>query len=129
MKKPSSNVAVLTANRLLDGAVVFLNFDGDWTEILTAGVVVARSPDEARGLEARGAHDAARNLVVDPYLVEMQEAAGGSLQPLTQRERRPSGSSICPDVPGYLAPGTAGGERRAPVAAAGRADGPNAEAA
>src|SRR5215470_158905 len=104
MSKSSPHVAVLTANRLVDGAVVFLNFDGDWVATLV-GVVVARSPDEARGLEARGAHDAARNLVVDPYLVEMREAAGGSLVPLRQRERvRLTGPSICQDVPGYVAP-------------------------
>ena len=32
-----------------------LNFDGDWVASLL-GVVIARSPDEARGLEARGVH-------------------------------------------------------------------------
>ena len=103
MSKLSFHVEVLTANRLRDGAVVFLNFDGDWVASLL-GVVIARSPDEARGLEARGVHDAARNLVVDPYLVEMREVAG-VLLPLRQRERvRLSGPSILDDVPGYLAP-------------------------
>jgi Protein of unknown function (DUF2849) len=103
MSKISFHVEVLTANRLRDGAVVFLNFDGDWVPSLL-GVVIARSPDEARGLAARGVHDAARNLVVDPYLVEMREVAG-ALLPLRQRERvRLSGPSILDDVPGYLAP-------------------------
>ena len=103
MSKISFHVEVLPAHRLRDGAVVFLNFDGDWVASLL-GVVIARSPDEARGLEARGVHDAARNLVVDPYLVEMREVAG-VLQPLRQRERvRLSGPSILDDVPGYLAP-------------------------
>ena len=109
MSKTSAHVTVLTANRLADGAVVFLNFDGDWVATLT-GVVIARSPDEARGLEARGAYDARRNLVVDPYLVDMREIAG-TLVPLRQRERvRLSGPSIVDDVPGYLAPvGNEGG--------------------
>jgi len=103
MSKASSHVQVLTANRLGDGAVVFLNFDGDWAQSLT-GVVIARSPDEARGLEARGLFDARRNLVVDPYLVDMREAAG-ALVPLRQRERvRLEGPSIVGDVPGYVAP-------------------------
>ena len=115
MSKISFHVEVLTANRLHDGAVVFLNFDGDWVASLL-GVVIARSPDEARGLEARGVHDAARNLVVDPYLVEMREVAG-VLLPLRQRERvRLSGPSILDDVPGYLAP-TAAGPQAAAVAA------------
>jgi Protein of unknown function (DUF2849) len=103
MSKSSGQVQVLTANRLRDGAVVFLNFDGDWIASLT-GVVIARSPDEARGLEARGQFDAGRNLVVDPYLVDMREVAG-ALLPLRQRERvRLEGPSILDDVPGYLAP-------------------------
>jgi hypothetical protein len=103
MSKFSADVHVLTANRLQDGAVVFLNFDGDWAATL-AGAVIARSPDEARGLEARGVHDATRNLVVDPYLVEMREV-GGALLPLRHRERvRLSGPSIVGDVPGYVPP-------------------------
>ena len=103
MSKSSGQVQVLTANRLGDGAVVFLNFDGDWVATL-AGVVIARSPDEARGLAARGLFDAGRNLVVDPYLVEMREGAG-ALLPLRQRERvRLDGPSILDDVPGYTAP-------------------------
>jgi hypothetical protein len=66
--------------------------------------VIARSPDEARGLAARGLFDAGRNLVVDPYLVEMREVAG-ALLPLRQRERvRLDGPSILDDVPGYTAP-------------------------
>jgi hypothetical protein len=103
MSKSSGHVQVLTANRLGDGAVVFLNFDGDWVATL-AGVVIARSPDEARGLAARGLFDAGRNLVVDPYLVEMREVAG-ALLPLRQRDRvRLDGPSILDDVPGYTAP-------------------------
>jgi hypothetical protein len=104
MSKSSGHVQVLTANRLGDGAVVFLNFDGDWVATL-AGVVIARSPDEARGLAARGLFDAGRNLVVDPYLVEMREIAG-ALLPIRQRERvRLDGPSILDDIPGYVAPG------------------------
>ena len=104
MSKASGHVQVLTANRLGDGAVVFLNFDGDWATTL-AGVVIARSPDETRGLAARGLFDAGRNLVVDPYLVEMREVAG-ALLPVRQRERvRLDGPSTVGDVPGYAAPG------------------------
>jgi Protein of unknown function (DUF2849) len=103
MSKQSMQVQILTANRLLDGAVVFLNFDGDWVQSL-AGVVIARAPDEARNLAARGLYDAGRNLVVEPYLVDVREVAG-ALLPLRQRERvRLSGPSIAADVPGYLEP-------------------------
>ena len=102
MSKSAPTISVLTANRLSDGAVVFLDFDGVWVESLR-GAVVARSPDEVRALESRGAFDAARNIVVEPYLVEMHEAADGSLTPVRFRERvRLGGPSILDDVPGYV---------------------------
>jgi hypothetical protein len=111
MSKIQASAHILTANRLTDGAVVFLNFDGDWTTD-SETVVMARSPDEARRLQERGAYDAARNLVVDPYLIEMREASG-ALVPVRQRERlRLAGPSVLADVPGYIAPATAGRQDR-----------------
>jgi hypothetical protein len=102
MSKSATSISVLTANRLSDGAVVFLDFDGVWVESLR-GAVVARTPDEVRALESRGAFDAARNIVVEPYLVEMHEAADGGLTPVRFRERvRLGGPSILGDVPGYV---------------------------
>jgi len=99
----TAEISVLTANRLGDGIVVFLDFEGAWSERL-AEAVVARSPDEVRALQDRGTYDAARNLVVEPYLVEVREAAGG-LVPIRYRERvRVAGPSILDDVPGYVAP-------------------------
>jgi hypothetical protein len=93
-------ISVLTANRLGDGIVVFLDFEGAWNENL-AEAVVARSPDEVKALEDRGAYDATHNIVVEPYLVEVREAAGG-LTPIRHRERvRAAGPSILDDVPGY----------------------------
>ena len=47
MSKISFHVEVLTANRLRDGAVVFLNFDGDWVASLL-GVVIALTRRGAR---------------------------------------------------------------------------------
>jgi len=99
----TAEISVLTANRLGDGIVVFLDFEGAWSERL-AEAVVARSPDEVRALQDRGIYDAARNLVVEPYLVEVREAAGG-LVPIRYRERvRVAGPSILDDVPGYVEP-------------------------
>ena len=48
MSKPAPQISVLTANRLGDGIVVFLDFEGAWSESI-AEAVVARSPDEVRG--------------------------------------------------------------------------------
>ena len=103
MSKSALQISVLTANRLGDGVVVFLNYDGSWVESIV-GAAVGRSPEEVRALEARGANDAARNLVVEPYLAEVREA-GGRLVPVRARERvRVDGPSILGDVPGYASP-------------------------
>jgi sulfite reductase (NADPH) hemoprotein beta-component len=99
----TTEVSVLTANRLGDGIVVFLDFEGAWSESL-AEAVVARSPDEVRALQDRGTYDAEHNLVVEPYLIEVRETAGG-LVPIRYRERvRAAGPSILEDVPGYVEP-------------------------
>jgi len=99
----AANVSILTANRLRDGIVVFLDFEGAWSETLEEAVV-ARSPDEARALTVRGTYDAARNIVVEPYLIEVHETAHGLL-PIRYRERvRAAGPSVLADVPGYREP-------------------------
>ena len=99
----TTEISVLTANRLGDGIVVFLDFEGAWSETI-AEAVVARSPDEVRALQDRGTYDAEHNLVVEPYLVEVRETAGG-LAPIRYRERvRVAGPSILDDVPGYVEP-------------------------
>jgi hypothetical protein len=116
MSKSAPHISVLTANRLDDGIVVFLDFEGAWNESL-AEAVVARDPGEARALEDRGAYDAAHNLVVEPYLVEVREEAG-RLVPIRTRERiRVAGPSILDDVPGYLSPSPRAQEGVRPLAA------------
>jgi Protein of unknown function (DUF2849) len=101
VSKRAPDVAVLTANRLHDGIVVFLAADSRWVESIEAAAV-AHSPDEARALQEQGARDAAANLVVEPYLAEVVEAAGRRV-PSRMRERvRVDGPSILDDVPGYV---------------------------
>lgn len=103
MSKKASALSVLTANRLSDGVAVFLDFEGAWSTVF-AEASVASSPDEVRALEDRGAYDAQRNIVVEPYLVDVREI-DGTLVPARQRERvRAAGPSILGDVPGYVAP-------------------------
>lgn len=103
MSKRAPSISVLTANRLHDGIVVFLDAAGAWVESIE-GASVARSPEAAQALEALGVRDAAANLVVEPYLVEVRES-GGRLVPVRVRERvRIAGPSILDDVPGYVAP-------------------------
>jgi uncharacterized protein DUF2849 len=103
MSKSVAQNSVLTANRLSDGVVVFLHANGSWIESI-ASAAIARSADDARVLEAHGAQHAAQNLVVEPYLVEVRETAGG-VTPVRTRERvRVAGPSILGDVPGYVPP-------------------------
>jgi hypothetical protein len=96
-------VCVLTANRLRDGTVVFLDFEGAWSEMLLEALV-ARSPDEVRALKDRGSYDAIRNVIVEPHLIEVHETASGLL-PTRYRERvRAAGPGVLDDVPGYSEP-------------------------
>jgi hypothetical protein len=102
-KKNETQRSILTANRLGDGIAVFLDFEGAWSETI-AEAAVAHSPDEVRALEDRGTYDAAHNLVVEPYLVEVREVAG-RIEPIRYRERvRAGGPTILEDVPGYVPP-------------------------
>lgn len=102
-KKNATQHSILTANRLGDGIAVFLDFEGAWSETI-AEAAVAHSPDEVRALEDRGTYDAAHNLIVEPYLVEVREVAG-RIEPTRYRERvRAGGPTILQDVPGYVQP-------------------------
>jgi hypothetical protein len=106
VSKNAPQRCILTANRLRDGTAIFLDFEGAWSEDMIEALV-AHTPDEIRALEDRGAHDATRNLVVEPYLVEVREI-GGRIEPLRYRERvRAGGPTILEDVPGYVAPAAA----------------------
>jgi hypothetical protein len=112
MSKTSTPLRVLTANRLGDGRVVFFDWAGGWSDRL-GEARIARSPEEGKALEALGAAEAARNLVVDPYLVDLRQAEG-RLIPVRHRERvRIAGPSMLAAVPGYLPPSGGGAGGRA----------------
>ena len=103
MSKRAIGSSILTANRLSDGSVVFLDFEGAWNESIDIALVARTTPEVAE-LESRGAFDATLNIVVEPYLVEVRESEG-RLVPIRQRERvRAAGPSMLGDVPGYVAP-------------------------
>ncbi len=103
MSKRAPQVSVLTANRLTDGTVVFLAPDGSWAERIEKAAV-ARSVEEAAALQAQGARDAARNMVVEPYLAELTEI-GAHPVPTRMRERvRVDGPSVLAGVRGYVPP-------------------------
>lgn len=86
----------MTANRLIDGVVVFLSGEG-WTETIDEAEV-ASEPAGAEALEARGRLAMQRNEVVDANLIEVV-SEGGRVRPMRLRERlRTLGPSVRPDL-------------------------------
>lgn len=78
---------VMTANKLSDGIVVFLDYDGTWTRHIDDARVAEREEDFA-DMQAEAAESTE---VVDPYLidVEVRSAEGSSrfIKPTQYRER------------------------------------------
>jgi len=65
----------VTANYLDSGIVAFLTPAGWTTDI--AAIAVATDEDGAAALLAQAEKDAARNLVLNPYLIEMAQTPKG----------------------------------------------------
>lgn len=84
---------VLTANRLSDGVVVFLDANGRWSEQIAAARIAEEKAD-AEALTEAG--EARGDEVVAPYLIDVALEAQGP-KPLRYRERiRAFGPSIHP---------------------------------
>ena len=88
---------MITANRLADGLVVFLDAAGGWSEDFHMGAIVEEPAAKARALDV-AARAAADNLIVDPYPIEL-ELRAGHLAPKALRERiRATGPTIRTDL-------------------------------
>jgi hypothetical protein len=61
---------VVSANRLADGAVVYLGRDGAWVRSSDSARLFVSDDEAAVGLEA-ARQDIKRNLVVEPFIVEV----------------------------------------------------------
>lgn len=89
--------AILLANDLLDGEVVFRGAQG-WTRD-PRGALVAETREAAERLEGEGAAATARQEVVDAYLVDVTRDAAGLPVPNHFRERfKVRGPSHRPDL-------------------------------
>jgi Protein of unknown function (DUF2849) len=75
---------VISANRLADGIVVYAGQGGTWFERINSARLFATNEEAEAGLALAQA-DAARNLIVDPCLVDVTQDAGG-VHPATLRE-------------------------------------------
>ena len=82
-KRKAQGSAVVTANRLGDGAVVYRTVDGDWTTDLAQAAVVSGS--EAANLLARAEKDGVR--AVGPYVAPVDLAPDHRVLPGNLRER------------------------------------------
>lgn len=87
---------ILTANHLAQGEVVFLAAEGEWVTDITQARIAA-DEESAKALEEIGTRDVARNLVVEPYLIDVEDRSG-ELVPSRNRERiRAQGPTVHPD--------------------------------
>lgn len=89
--------AILMANHLLEGDVVFLA-DSGWT-LDPSGAKIAHDAETAAAMEAEGKAAAAANAVVDPYLVPVDLTTSGL--PVARHFRdamRQKGPSVHPDM-------------------------------
>lgn len=83
-KNLSGDLQVVSANRLVDGAVVFLDEGGYWTERLERAAV-AHGTSAAEALIERARIRSFE--VVDPFLVAVDEDGQGHREPLSLREK------------------------------------------
>ena len=83
-KNLSGDLQVASANRLADGAVVFLDDSGHWTRKLERAVL-ARDPRAGEILLERA--KAEQFSVVEPFLVAVVEDDDGAIEPLSLREK------------------------------------------
>jgi hypothetical protein len=83
-KNLSGDLQVASANRLTDGVVVFLDDAGQWTPRLDRAAV---SRDKRAGEILLERARAEAFSVVDPFLVAVTEDDGGTIEPISLREK------------------------------------------
>ncbi len=86
---------MVTANRLGDGLVVYLDMDGGWSERIADGRVAS---DDAAAAALMTVAEAAACQVVAPYLIDVVDA-DGSVRPASFRERiRAQGPTVPSEI-------------------------------
>ncbi len=76
---------VMTANRLKDGTIVYLAEGENWVERLSLARL-AQTGESQQALEAAAERAVQRQVVVGPYLIDV-EADHSAIRPIGQRER------------------------------------------
>lgn len=91
---------MIVASRLRDGFVVFLAPGESWVESIDAGVLI-EAPEDAERLLAIAKADEERNVVVEPYLIEVA-ISDGRRRPAEVREAiRAFGPTVRTDLNQY----------------------------
>ncbi len=75
----------VTANLLGDGRVAFLTWDGDWSDKV-ADSHIATSDEESEWLLDIAKQAVAAQIVVDPYLIKVDDS-NGTAWPVSRREQ------------------------------------------
>ena len=80
----TAQILAVTANRLLDGEVVYFTAEGCWSEDFTAAAI-AHGKDSADALLEQAMPSVAAREVIGPYLFEVREESSGA-HPVSVRE-------------------------------------------
>jgi hypothetical protein len=81
---PCNVPKIISANRLADGIVVYAGHGGAWVERLNEALVFSGKEEADAGLTL-AQDDVARNLIVEPFVVDVTQDAAG-LRPATLRD-------------------------------------------
>ena len=95
---------VLTANRLSDGVVVYLSDDEAWVEAISEASISRTDRDETKLLRA-GSRSVVARLIVDPYLIEVNQEES-AIRPRRFREVIRAGGPTVETVRPAPVPGT-----------------------
>ena len=88
---------VITANRLQDGVVVYLDRAGGWSEWIDEARL-ARSPEEGKKLLALAEQPDQGTRVVGPYLMDVIEDGGRPLPASNREIIRAKGPTVRTDL-------------------------------
>lgn len=92
-----AEVQAVTANRVIDGIVVYLTDKAEWSERLQ-DAAIAEGKDAGEALLAKAQPAVEAQHIVDPYLFEVANE-DGQIVPASVRERiRMAGPTVRPDL-------------------------------
>ena len=93
----TAQILAVTANRLIDGEVVYFTRSGQWSERFDA-VAVARGKEEGDAMLNKALPAVAAREVIGPYLFEVREEAGGTHPASVREVIRMQGPSVRLDL-------------------------------